>query len=212
MDRELRIVLVEDHAVVRRGLAMLMSAEPDLTVVAEVADGVAAVEAARLHRPDVVVMDAGLPRLDGVSAAERVLLVSPATRIVVLTGSENPVTFEAALAARVHGYVPKMVPPSELVDAIRAVARGERFLHAPTSRPARVEADGLLPPTSLTSREMEVLQLMATTHTYHDIAVQLVVSEETVRSHVKSVLHKLRQPDRTQAVVAAVRAGLLRLS
>lgn len=213
--RKLRIILVEDHSVVRRGLAMLLSAEADFEVVAEVADGEAAVKAARMMRPDVVVMDVALPKLDGIKAAEQVRRVSPTAKILMLTGSESQSTFEACLSIGVHGYVPKVVPPTELVGAIRAVAHGERFLHAPASHPATmvIEAPAVdPPPTNLTAREMQVLRLMATTHAYRDIAEELVVSEETVRTHVKSILHKLRQPDRTQAVVAAMRAGVLRLS
>jgi DNA-binding NarL/FixJ family response regulator len=211
-----RVVLAEDHEVVRRGLVLLLNAEPDIRVVADVGDGLDAIEAARFHRPDVVIIDAALPGLDGIAAAAQIKAGRPETSVVVLTGSENAATFEAALAAGVDGYVPKAVPPAELVSAVRAVASGERFLHCPARRSrGRLSTESTMPlprDFSLSPRELEVLRLMATSHTYREIASQLVVGEETVRSHVKSILHKLGQPDRTQAVVAAVKAGLLQLS
>jgi len=213
-----RVVLAEDHAVVRRGLVMLLSAEPDIEVVADVGDGLAAVEAAVAHRPDVVILDAALPRIDGIAAAKRIKAEVPETSVVVLTGSDSLMTFQAALSAGVDGYVPKAVPPAELVSAVRAAASGERFLHSPPrpdrTLPAAVRTTSAPSPqeVGLSPRELDVLRLMATSHTYKEMAGQLIISEETVRSHVKSILHKLGQPDRTRAVVTAVKAGLLDLS
>jgi len=208
-------VLAEDHAVVRRGLVLLLDAEPDIDVVADVGDGRAAVEAARFHRPNVVIIDVVLPGLDGIAAAALIKAQRPETNVLVLTGSESLATFQAALAIGVDGYVPKTVPPAELVSALRAVASGERFLHSP-ARSRNLQATAASTPlpadAGLSPRELEVLRLMATTHTYREIASQLTVSDETVRSHVKSILHKLGQPDRTQAVVTAVKTGLLQLS
>ncbi len=214
-----RVVLAEDHAVVRRGLVMLLSAEPDIEVVADVGDGLSAIAAVEAHRPDVAILDAVLPHLDGIAAASRIKAHMPETSVVVLTGSDSLMTFQAALSAGVDGYIPKAVPPAELVSAIRAAASGERFLHSPP-RPRRNTQMAIGGTTStaspqeagLSPRELEVLRLMATSHTYKEMAGQLIVSEETVRSHVKSILHKLGQPDRTRAVVSAVKAGLLDLS
>lgn len=194
MDRAaqpIRILIVDDHAVVRRGLVMVLALQPDFAVVGEAGSAAAAMAMAAALQPDLVLLDLALPDQEGSAAV-------PARLI------------QAALSADIDGYVPKEVTPHELAAAIRRVASQESYIHpdilqvvsrsAARSEPAHL---------ALTRRELEVLQLMATMATNREIAERLVVSEETVRSHVKSILRKLDQPNRTQAVIEAVRRGLI---
>jgi DNA-binding NarL/FixJ family response regulator len=191
-----RVVVADDRTLARRLLVKLLAGEPDLVVVAEEDDGPAALEAVRAHRPDLVLIAAGLLGPDRLTTAE-LRLASPASRLVVLEASGNGSAAQSARTNAADGYVARTAAPSELLAALRATARGERVLPPPG-------AD-----YGLTPRELEVLRLLATNSTYREIARELVISEETVRSHVKRVLHKLGQPDRGQAVLAATRAGLL---
>jgi DNA-binding NarL/FixJ family response regulator len=200
--RPVRVVVAEGSVLARGLLATLLSSEPDLRVVAEVADGVATFEAVSTHRPDVLLLDSGLPGLDSLTVA-RVKVVSPATRVVVLNGEKNLVSSQAGFPPEVDAYVPRAMRPRELLAALRVAVRGEPLLPAPPA--------GRGPDYELTPRELEVLRLLATNSTYREIAERLVIGEETVRSHAKSILHKLGQPDRMQAVLAALQAGLLDL-
>jgi DNA-binding NarL/FixJ family response regulator len=197
--RRLRIVLAEEVPLVRELLVTLLGTHPDLELVASVGDGLAAAEAVRAHRPDVVVLDVGLASLDVCAVLNSVELLSPVTRIVLLAARESladlpPLAAAAADASRT------VVPPSELVATIRAAARGE----VPHPTPAaQVLAYGL------TRREVEILRLLATDRTYREIADELVLSEETIRSHVKHLRRKLGQPSRAEAVKAALKVGIL---
>ena len=217
MDEErIRILIVDDHAVVRKGLAMVLRLEPDFEVVGEAGDGHKAVELARRLRPDLVLLDLVMPGMSGEETARALRAAVPGVRVLVLTGAELDEGLLDMLASGVDGYVLKDIEPDELAQAIRAVARGEAYLHPVIAR--RVldrlttrQAQPPVPDMQLTPRELEVLRLMATPATYREIAEQLVVSEETVRSHAKRILSKLQQPNRAQAVLAAVRAGLIEL-
>jgi DNA-binding NarL/FixJ family response regulator len=213
---QLRVVLADDHDVVRRGLAMVLESEPDFSVVGEARNGQEAIDAAVRLRPDLVLLDVKMPVLDGVQAAKLIKHEAPEVRILMLTGiTASPATL-AMFQGAADGYILKDASPSELLDAVRTVAAGKPYLQGSIIRrlfgavPLETEQeDEPIIATPLTPREIDILRLMATSHTNREIATQLFVSEETVRTHVKHILRKLAQPDRTQAVIAAVRAGLL---
>lgn len=212
----IRVLLADDHDVVRRGLAMVLEASGEFTIVGEACDGREAVDKAVRHHPDLVLMDLRMPGIDGIQAAQTIKQQAPAIRILMLTGiSASPASLSLFRGAA-DGYILKEASPDELLEASRQVARGAPFLQASIIRrllgamPVATGDSGDAEPVSpLTRRELDILRLMATSHTNREIAHRLDISEETVRSHVKHILSKLSQPDRTQAVLAAVRAGLL---
>ncbi len=212
----LRVVLADDHDVVRRGLAMVLEAESEFQVIGEARNGQEAIEAAVRLRPDLVLLDVKMPVLDGVQAAKLIKQEAPEVRILMLTGiTASPATL-AMFQGAADGYILKDATPGELLDAVRTVAAGKPYLQGSIIRrlfgavPLETEQnEETIIATPLTPREVDILRLMATSHTNREIATQLFVSEETVRTHVKHILRKLAQPDRTQAVIAAVRAGLL---
>jgi DNA-binding NarL/FixJ family response regulator len=212
----LRVVLADDHDVVRRGLAMVLEAEAEFQVIGEARNGQEAIEAAVRLRPDLVLLDVKMPVLDGVQAARLIKQEAPEVRILMLTGiTASPATL-AMFQGAADGYILKDATPAELLDAVRTVAAGKPYLQGSIIRrlfgavPLETEQnEETIIATPLTPREVDILRLMATSHTNREIATQLFVSEETVRTHVKHILRKLAQPDRTQAVIAAVRAGLL---
>jgi len=217
MSREpIKILIVDDHAVVRKGLGMVLRLEPDFEVVGEAAGGIEAIELARQFQPSLVLLDFVMPDMDGEATALALRSATPQAKILMLTGIDLDDRVLNMLAIGVDGYVIKDIEPDELAQAIRAVARGEAYLH-PTlarlvlGRMAAQPSPPPLPRPHLTPREHEVLKLMATPATYRQIAEQLFVSEETIRSHAKRILGKLDQPNRAQAVLAAVRAGLIDL-
>jgi len=217
MSREpIKILIVDDHAVVRKGLGMVLRLEPDFEVVGEAAGGIEAIELARQFQPGLVLLDFVMPDMDGEATALALRSAAPQAKILMLTGIDLDDRVLNMLAIGVDGYVIKDIEPDELAQAIRVVARGEAYLH-PTlarlvlGRMAAQPSPPPLPRPHLTPREHEVLKLMATPATYRQIAEQLFVSEETIRSHAKRILGKLDQPNRAQAVLAAVRAGLIDL-
>jgi DNA-binding NarL/FixJ family response regulator len=214
--RTIRVVLADDHDVVRRGLAMVLEASGKFTVVGEARTGYEAVECAGRLRPDLLLLDVRMPGIDGIQAARLVKQEAPDVRILILTGITASPMMLTLFKGAADGYVLKDATPNELLDAAERVARGVPYLQASLIRrllgvlPVETVSQQAAALTSpLTPRELDVLRLMATSHTNREIASQLHVGEETVRSHVKHILGKLCQPDRTQAVIAAVRAGLL---
>ena len=215
-ESRIRILIADDHAVVRKGLAMVLRLEPGFEVIGEAGDGRKAVELARILRPDLVLLDLMMPGMSGEETALALRAAVPGMRVLVLTGAELDESLFDMLAAGVDGYVLKDIEPDDLAYAIRAVIAGEAYLHPAVTRhvmnrlAARRESLPV-PQTHLTPRELEVLRWMATPATYREIAAQLVVSEETVRSHAKRILSKLQQPNRAQAVLAALRADLIEL-
>jgi DNA-binding NarL/FixJ family response regulator len=213
-----RVLIVDDQALVRAGFRMILEAEEDIDVVGEAGDGAEAVEAARRLTPDVVLMDVRMPELDGIEATRRLLGNGAAgTKVVMLTTFDMDEYVYDALCAGASGFLLKDVPPEQLVEGIRAVANGDSLL-APSvtrrlieefvrSRPPRTEQhEGL---SELTARELEVLQAMARGLSNAEIAKELFVSETTVKTHVAHVLMKLKLRDRVQAVVLAFESGLV---
>ena len=209
---DIRVLIADDHAVVREGLRVFLELQEGIEVVGEAADGREAVEAAALLRPDVIVLDLVMPRLDGV-AAMRVLRESvPATRVIVLTSFLDDDKLLPALRAGAAGYLLKNARPEELARAVRAAHAGETLID-PVVAARLVEAlsaeGGEEPLDRLTPREREVLILIGRGFPNKLIARELELSEKTVKTHVSHVLAKLGVTDRTQAAVLAVRAGLV---
>jgi DNA-binding NarL/FixJ family response regulator len=215
-----RVLIVDDQALVRTGFRMILEAEPDLDVVGEAVDGEEAVVEARRLRPDVVLMDIRMPRMDGVEATRR--LAGPGSsdglRVLILTTFDLDEYVVEALRAGASGFLLKDVPPEDLVDAIQVVAAGEALLAPSVTRRLLDRFAGQLPPVDpspppgldqLTDRELEVLRLLARGLSNAEIAAELYVGETTVKTHVGRVLMKLGLRDRVQAVVLAYESGLI---
>ncbi len=215
----IRVLLVDDQALVRSGFRMILEARDDLEVVGEAEDGAQAVALARSLRPDAILMDVRMPKLDGVEATRRIVASGSPARVLILTTYDLDEYVYAAIRAGASGFLLKDVESAQLVDAVRVVARGdallaptvtrrllERFAHTLPGEPPA------LPPAlvSLTRREREILELVASGLSNGEIAERLVVGETTVKTHVSSILRKLRLRDRVQAVVLAYEAGLVR--
>jgi DNA-binding NarL/FixJ family response regulator len=210
--KPIRIFIVDDHAVVRKGLVMVLRQEPDFEVIGEAENGRKGLEASKILNPNIVLVDLIMPEMDGQEMALALRRANPAIKIMMLTGTEVDDRVYDLVAAGIEGYVLKNIEPGELVRAIRAVAHGEAYLHPDVMKKVLTQMQPQhAPPVSLTPRELEVLEWMSTPNTYKQIAAQLSVSEETVRSHAKNVLEKMKQPNRAQAVLAAVKMGLIKL-
>jgi DNA-binding NarL/FixJ family response regulator len=217
----MRILIADDHAVVRRGLEMVLQLEKDFEIVGDAANGADAVEQAVQYSPDLALLDLKMPQMDGVGATREIKRRCPHTRVLILTGIEAENEIVKALEAGADGYVLKETSPEELVRAIRVIAAGEAYLQpAVTMRVLErlrrttdhERAEALRHFEQLTPRERETLRLLVTSATTKEIARKLVVSDETVRTHVKNILAKLEQPNRTQAVLYALRNGLIELT
>jgi len=214
-----RVLIADDQALVRSGFRKLLEAEPGIEVVAEASDGLEAIEKARLHRPDVVLMDIRMPRVDGLQAAARIVaLTNPTPRILVLTTYDLDEYIFEALTAGASGFLLKDSPPEELIAAIRIVVAGEALL-APAVTRRLIEAFVSMPRVSpqarrqldgLTARETEVLHLVARGLSNAEIAAELHLGGATVKSHVGNLLMKLGLRDRVQAVVLAYESGLVK--
>ncbi len=211
----IRVLIVDDHAVVRHGLRAFLQTQDDIDIAGEAADGEEAVRRVRELVPDVVLMDLVMPKLDGIAAIREIRSLSPSTKVIVLTSFADDEKVFAAVKAGAAGYLLKDVRPQELGEAIRVVNRGEALLH-PTvaaklmqevAESGRREAS----PDSLTAREMDVLRLIARGMSNKEIALELGVAEKTVKTHVSNILQKLHLADRTQAALYAVRERLVDL-
>ncbi len=212
----IRILIVDDHAMVRQGLGMALDLQPDFAVVGEAGRGDDGVALAQRLQPDVILLDLNMPDMDGIEVMQRVRRLSPRSRVLILSGIHADARVYATVEAGVDGYIVKDATTAELAQAIRSVAAGNAYFHPLITRTLiRYAHSSSLQPaalrTQLTTRELAVLQLMATSATNRVIADQLGVSEETVRSHVKNVLRKLDQSNRTQAVFEGIRRGLISL-
>jgi NarL family two-component system response regulator LiaR len=215
MTEKIRILIADDHAIVREGLRALLATEPDLELVAEATDGIQAVTKARALKPDVILLDLMMPRMDGVEAIAEIKKDWQEARIIVLTSFSDDEKVFSAIRSGALGYLLKDSSPQDLLNAIHTVANGEGFL-SPTiaSKVMReINQPPKLPPTKdpLTERENEILQLVAQGLTNDEIAEKLVVSERTVRTHVSNILAKLQLANRTQAALYALKEGLASL-
>jgi DNA-binding NarL/FixJ family response regulator len=211
------VVLADDQAVVRDGLRVILEAQSDIKVVAEASDGVEAVEHARRSRPDVVVMDIRMPRLDGIEATSRLASSGGASRVLVLTTFGEDEYLYRALRAGASGFVLKDADRAEIVNAVRTVAAGDQVLSPTITRRVieqfvgRRPAVAGIPPefAELTPRELEVARFVANGLSNVDIAERLVLSVGTVKSHIAHILQKLQLADRVQVVVLAYECGLV---
>lgn len=216
----IRVVIADDQHLVRAGFAMILGEEPDLEVVGEAADGLAAIEVVQRLAPEVVLMDIRMPHLDGLEALRRLVAGGSSARVIVLTTFDADEYVFSALRGGASGFLLKDTPPAELVSAVRTVAAGEALLDPTvTQRVVTAFVEGVVetgdrrpPPelASLTDREHEVLIHLARGRSNAEIAALLVVSETTIKTHVGRVLAKLRLRDRVQAVVYAYEHGLVR--
>ena len=212
MPESIRILIVDDHAVVRKGLAMVLRLEADLEIIGEAENGRVGLEAAKRLSPDIALVDLVMPEMDGQEMALALRKSNPDIKIMMLTGTEVDDRVYDLVAAGIEGYVLKNIEPGELVRAIHAVMRGEAYLHPDVMKKiVRQMQPHNVSIIALTPREMEILEHMATPNTYKQIANQLNISEETVRTHAKNILEKMKQPNRAQAVLAAMRMGLIKL-
>ena len=209
----LRLLLADDHPLIREGLRSSF-VNQGFTVVAEAEDGKRAVDLALEHRPDVVVMDIGMPELDGIEATRRIMRQRPGSKVLMLTAHDDDGMRQAAQLAGALGYVSKTAATAEIADAVRALARGESVLSKtdvlrPAGyRPARFDryfGENLPPEPRLTRRESQVLQLFANGRATVEVAKTLGISQKTVKNHLTSIYQKLNVRDRTEAVLLAVR-------
>ena len=215
MKGQIRVLIADDHAIVRKGLTVLLATEKDIKVVGEAQDGLEAVEKAGSLKPDVVLMDLVMPRMDGIEATAKITGANPKTRILVLTSFAADDKVFPAVKAGALGYLLKDSSPEELLEAIHQVHRGEPSLEPAIARKVLQEIShpGAEKPTSdpLTERELEVLRLIAQGMSNKEIAAKIFVAEWTVRTHVSNILGKLHLASRTQAALYALRAGLASL-
>ncbi len=211
----IRVFIAEDHAIVRKGIRLLLNLEPGIEVVGEASNGREAVSGIESTRPDVILMDLVMPEMDGIEAIQQVKARQPEARILVLTSFATDDKVFPAIKAGALGYLLKDSEPRDVVDAIRQVYRGESSLHPRIARKLMQELSRPpeKPPTPdpLTEREMEVLCLVAQGKSNREIADDLTVTEGTVRVHVSSILSKLHLASRTQATLYALREGLASL-
>ncbi len=213
---EIKLLIAEDETVVRHALARLLAAEDDIEVVDAAPDGGAAVLLARDHKPDVILMDIAMPKVDGIEATRQIKDELPECAIVILTIHHDDESVFRAIKAGAIGYVLKDAPPEQTVEAVRAAARGEGYVHAPLvarvlaefARVSQLRAAAKAVFAELTRREMEVLELLGNGLRNREIAERLYLSEKTVKNHVSSILSKLQVNDRTEAALLAARHGL----
>jgi DNA-binding NarL/FixJ family response regulator len=203
----IRILCVDDHPLLREGIAAIINSQPNMLMVSEAATGGEAIQRFREHQPDVTLMDLRLPDMSGIDALIAIRADFPEARIVMLTTFEGDVEIQRSLEAGARGYLLKSMPPTELIEGIRQVHAGKKRI--PPQLAAQL-ADHL-GDEELTPREIEVLQHISGGNRNKDIADRLFISEETVKVHIKHIMEKLGANDRTQAVAIAVRRGIIQL-
>ncbi len=221
VDDPIRVLVVDDHALFRRGLEMVLEQEPDIVVVGEASDGAEALDKAVDATPDVVLMDVRMPRRGGIDACTAIKEAVPSTKIIMLTISDEEADLYEAIKAGAMGYLLKEISIEEVANAIRAVAGGQslispsmasKLLTEFASMIKRADERQQVPTPRLTDREMEVLRLVAKGLNNRDIAKQLFISENTVKNHIRNILEKLQLHSRMEAVVYAVREKLLEIT
>jgi DNA-binding NarL/FixJ family response regulator len=209
----IRIFLVDDHAVLRQAVSVMLGAERDMTVVGQAGNGREALAAVKSARPDVVMLDLKMPEAGGLEVLQDIQRTCPKARVIVFTMYENPAYVNAAIRTGASGYVLKSVGREDLLEAIRAVHSGRRFLHAEVTRPllrqAALEAKLRPGGGGLTVRDIQVLELLADGKSNKEVAQALGISDETVKSHLKRLFEKLGVTDRTEAVALALRQHLI---
>jgi DNA-binding NarL/FixJ family response regulator len=203
----IRVLVVDDHQIVRQGLVALINTEPGLSVVAEAASGQQAIELFRQQRPDITLMDLRLPVLGGVEATKTIRQEFPAAKIIVLTTFDGDEDIYRALQAGAQSYLLKGVSFDELIEAIRTVHAGARRIPAAVAERLAERLAG----QELTGRELQVLELIVKGRSNKEISTELVISEATVKSHINSLLSKLGVSDRTQAATSALQRGIVHL-
>jgi DNA-binding NarL/FixJ family response regulator len=215
MPAKTRMLIADDHTLVRRGLRLILDAEPDLEVVAEAGDGAEAIGRARATDLDLAILDVAMPRMTGLQAAQQLARRAPQVRVLMLSMYDNEQYLFEALKAGASGYVLKSVADRDLVEACRATMRGEPFLY-PAAVTAlirdyleRGRAGEEMPPDLLTPRESEILKLVAEGHSSREIAEMLVISVKTVERHRANILEKLGMRDRVELTRYAIRRGLV---
>ena len=209
------VLLADDHRVVREGVRAMFSIHPDIDIVGEAGSGKEAVELAKQHAPDVILMDLIMPEMDGVEATRQVCIASPRSQVIVLTSYHQDKHIFPAIRAGAISYILKDIEPAELVDAVRKAAIGEATLHPRIAARVVKEIYGsrdteVNPFTELSDREIDVLKLIAQGQSNANIAATLVISPQTVKRHVSNILGKLHLADRTQAAVFAWREGIVK--
>ncbi|HSV66091.1 MAG TPA: response regulator transcription factor [Mycobacteriales bacterium] len=216
----IRVLIVDDHALFRRGLEATLQLEPDITVLGEAADGTEALAKAAELLPDIVLMDVRMPRRSGIEACSAIKQLVPSARIVMLTVSDDEADLYEAIKAGASGYLLKEMPPDDLAGAIRSVYGGQSLINPSLASKlltefatmSRREASPSVPPPKLTAREMEVLRAVARGLNNREIARELFISENTVKNHIRNILEKLQLHSRMEAVVYAVREKLLEIT
>lgn len=203
----IRLILVDDHAVVRDGLSAILSSQEDMNVVACAATAREGMECISKHKPDVVLMDLRLPQMDGLSAVSLIHEKYPAVKVLMLSSADGDKSIASCLAAGAMGYVGKSAPATELLEAIRSVHRGKRYLSADAE--ASVSERGLK--ADLTLREVEILEGVSEGQSNLEIATSLGVAEKTIKNHLSSVFSKLGATDRTHAVTIGLQRGIIDL-
>ncbi len=203
----IRVLSVEDHPLLREGIAAIINSQPDMLLAGAPANGSEALEAFRALRPDVTLMDLRLPDLNGIEVMIAIRAEFPDARIIVLTTFERDVEIQRALKAGAHGYLLKSMPPQQMVETIRRVHAGQKCI-SPEIAAGFAEH---MSDEALSGREVDVLRHVATGNRNRDIAETLCIAEETVKVHLKHIMHKLGANDRTQAVAIAVRRGIIHL-
>jgi DNA-binding NarL/FixJ family response regulator len=215
-----RVLIVDDHALFRRGLMLVLESEPGIEVVGEAEDGEDAVAKAEATAPDVVLMDVRMPKLSGIEATKAVAAVLPTSKIIMLTVSDEEEDLYEAIRAGAAGYLLKEISIEEVADAVRAVVQGQTLISPSMASKLITEFQNLsrmtndrsqVPAPKLTDRELEVLRLVAQGMTNREVADQLYIAENTVKNHVRNILEKLHLHSRMEAVLYAVRENLLEL-